>query len=33
MEQTTVSQESKGFYKLNWLGRCTLGPIGGNLCR
>ena len=80
MEQTSVTQESKGFYKLNWLqrigfgsgdlaqnliyqticmyllffytdiyglnpgccchhvlggslGRCTLGPVGGNLCR
>ena len=25
MEQTTVSQESKGFYKLNWLQRIGFG--------
>ena len=25
MEQTTVTQESKGFYKLNWLQRIGFG--------
>jgi hypothetical protein len=25
MEQTSVTQESKGFYKLNWLQRIGFG--------